>query len=156
MSIMARTKGFTIVELLIVIVVIGILAAITMVAYSSIQTRAKFSSAQSDLAATKKAVEAYRAEYGSFPDTGGSWRYSSNGVNTYIPGVVPNIVSSLPQLKNSGPVNSNNCYIYNSDGTQYSLARLGQPSIPADEWALVSADMKYQTFTDRWGYWQVR
>ena len=35
-----RQKGFTIVELLIVIVVIGILAAITVVAYNGIQERA--------------------------------------------------------------------------------------------------------------------
>ena len=40
---MKKTKsGFTIVELLIVIVVIGILAAITIVAYNGIQSRARF------------------------------------------------------------------------------------------------------------------
>ena len=38
-----RRKGFTIVELLIVIVVIGILAAITIVAYTGIQGRAQMS-----------------------------------------------------------------------------------------------------------------
>jgi prepilin-type N-terminal cleavage/methylation domain-containing protein len=42
-----RTLGFTIVELLIVIVVIGILAAITIVAYTGVQQRANASSAQS-------------------------------------------------------------------------------------------------------------
>ena len=36
-----KQSGFTIVELLIVIVVIGILAAITIVAYNGIQTRAE-------------------------------------------------------------------------------------------------------------------
>lgn len=40
-----RESGFTIVELLIVIVVIGILAAITIVAYNGIQERARLSSA---------------------------------------------------------------------------------------------------------------
>jgi prepilin-type N-terminal cleavage/methylation domain-containing protein len=50
-----RQPGFTIVELLIVVVVIAILAAITIVSYNGIQTRAKISSLQSDLrnAATK-------------------------------------------------------------------------------------------------------
>ena len=42
-------KGFTIVELLIVVVVIAILAAITIVAYNGIQTRAKTSSLTGDL-----------------------------------------------------------------------------------------------------------
>lgn len=41
-------KGFTIVELLIVIVVIGILAAITIVAFNGVQNRAHNASAQSD------------------------------------------------------------------------------------------------------------
>lgn len=53
-----HSKGFTIVELLIVIVVIGILAAITIVAYNGIQERARASSVSSALsqAATKLAV----------------------------------------------------------------------------------------------------
>ena len=51
-------KGFTIVELLIVIVVIGILAAITIVAYNGIQERARGASVSAALsqAATKLAV----------------------------------------------------------------------------------------------------
>ena len=40
---MIRSRGFTIVELLIVIVVIAILAAITIVAYTGIQERARVS-----------------------------------------------------------------------------------------------------------------
>jgi len=44
-----KKSGFTIVELLIVIVVIGILAAITIVAYNGIQQRARVSTAQSDM-----------------------------------------------------------------------------------------------------------
>ena len=42
-------RGFTIVELLIVIVVIGILAAITIVAYNGIQQRARTATVQVDM-----------------------------------------------------------------------------------------------------------
>ncbi len=44
-----KQSGFTIVELLIVIVVIGILAAITIVAYNGVQQRARDAAPKSDL-----------------------------------------------------------------------------------------------------------
>jgi prepilin-type N-terminal cleavage/methylation domain-containing protein len=56
---MSRTNtrsGFTIVELLIVVVVIAILAAITIVSFNGIQQRAKLSAARSDLASLSKAI----------------------------------------------------------------------------------------------------
>ena len=61
------TSGFTIVELLIVIVVIAILAAITIVAYNGIQTRAKNTKT---LVATEQAIKllgSYKAINGAYP-----------------------------------------------------------------------------------------
>jgi prepilin-type N-terminal cleavage/methylation domain-containing protein len=52
-------SGFTIVELLIVIVVIGILAAIVIVAYNGVTQRAKLSQYQTDVSAIVKKAEAY-------------------------------------------------------------------------------------------------
>lgn len=56
--------GFTIVELLIVIVVISILAAITVVAYNGIQARAKAASRDSDIALINRAILAARINTG--------------------------------------------------------------------------------------------
>jgi len=53
-------NGFTIVEILIVVVVIGILAAIVIVSYSSVQKKAQDTSVLSDLEATSGLVESYR------------------------------------------------------------------------------------------------
>jgi len=55
-----KHTGFTIVELLIVVVVIAILAAITIVAYNGIQQRATSAALQSELGQLTKKVEAYR------------------------------------------------------------------------------------------------
>jgi len=62
-----QNKGFTIVELLIVIVVIGILAAITIVAYNGIQNRAKIASIQSDLTSASKKLKLYQVDNNGYP-----------------------------------------------------------------------------------------
>lgn len=63
-----RQFGFTIVELLIVIVIIGILAAITVVAYNGIQNRANNTKTQQAVAAYAKAITLYGQDKGSYPD----------------------------------------------------------------------------------------
>jgi len=57
-----KSQGFTIVELLIVIVVIGILAAITIVAYNGIQSRGKAAAAQALANGIIKKAEIYNTE----------------------------------------------------------------------------------------------
>lgn len=85
----AKQKGFTIVELLIVIVVIAILAAITIVAFRGVQDRARASSAATALAQASKKLKVWQVDnadqypatlsdagVSNTPDT--SYQYSSN------------------------------------------------------------------------------
>lgn len=60
-------RGFTIVELLIVVVVIAILAAITIVAYNGITSRANAAKAQTNAVSVKKVAEAMNADNGYYP-----------------------------------------------------------------------------------------
>lgn len=60
-------KGFTLVELIIVITVIAILAAITVVAYNGIQGRAQESSVKTDMYNIAKQVELYKTNTGKYP-----------------------------------------------------------------------------------------
>lgn len=65
---MLKTKsGFTIVELLIVIVVIAILAAISIVAYNGIQNRANNSTVTADLRQTYSKLQLFKIDKGNFP-----------------------------------------------------------------------------------------
>src|SRR5450759_5048665 len=64
-----KSSGFTIVELLVVIVVIGILAAITIVAYTGISSKATVASLTSDLDNSSKQLKMYYVDHGAYPAT---------------------------------------------------------------------------------------
>lgn len=62
-----KQSGFTIVELLIVIVVIGILAALVVTTYAGIQSKARNSKRQTDIKAIQTQVEAFFANNNYYP-----------------------------------------------------------------------------------------
>lgn len=131
----SKQHGFTIVELLIVIVVIGVLAAIVVVAYNGITASAKLSKVRQDISQLNKQVLAYYARNGQYPSTsatmtGGATAladanctYTGAGV-TATAQWIPNITGSLPQSDQSlrGVGNNPGCYIYLSNGTEYVLS----------------------------------
>jgi prepilin-type N-terminal cleavage/methylation domain-containing protein len=81
-----RQSAFTIVELLIVIVVIGILAAITVVAYNGVQQRSQNTQTTQALASWIKALKLYKADKGQWPSgfgcLGEGYLYGPNGTDT--------------------------------------------------------------------------
>lgn len=60
-----RKQGFTIVELLVVIVIIAILAAVSIVSYNGLQNRAVDATVRSDLVANAKRLRMYYDTYGA-------------------------------------------------------------------------------------------
>lgn len=65
-------KGFTLVELLVVITILGILATIGLTAFTSAQMRGRDTQRKSDLKQVASSMELYYSDYGSYPG-------SSNG-----------------------------------------------------------------------------
>tara|TARA_B100002052_G_C15648574_1_gene491772 strand:+ start:78 stop:572 length:495 start_codon:yes stop_codon:yes gene_type:complete len=66
-SLKQRQSGFTIVELLIVIVIIGILATLVIVTFSGVQQKARDSERKTDINGIASQMEAFYAQEGYYP-----------------------------------------------------------------------------------------
>jgi type II secretion system protein G len=60
-------RAFTLIELLIVVAIIGILAAIAVPNFMNAQVRAKVTRVEADMRTLTTALESYRLEYGNYP-----------------------------------------------------------------------------------------
>jgi prepilin-type N-terminal cleavage/methylation domain-containing protein len=86
-----QDKGFTLVELLIVIVILGILATVTVFAVRGITTQGKATACAADKKTIEVAAESYMAQFGSYPtdlatmETAGLLKDVSTGNWTYAP-----------------------------------------------------------------------
>lgn len=103
-NIKTKERGFTIVELLVVIVVIGILASITIVAYNGVQNRAKSVSALSyaQEAQSKAEIYAYDTGNGVYPTM--AELTSATGVAALSTKTNAMISASTPTLATQGTV----------------------------------------------------
>ena len=143
-----NSGGFTIVELLIVIVVIAILAAITIVAYNGIQNRAKNTQINAAVRGYVTALKAYAVENnGTFPSgnacLGPAAFYTDNpcyiGAGTYnhsttlnnsLAGYMNNNVPTLPSGRVSNGSNSGSGIFYYSGGNYIAFPQYGSSSCP--------------------------
>jgi type IV pilus assembly protein PilA len=118
-----KDRGFTLVELLIVIVVIAILAAITIVAYSGITARANSSKAQANAESAQKVGEAMNADNGFYPalavgtgSTSTTSGFSGGSTSTKLPSgmsVVPGTATTAsPALTPITAANGTNTVAY--------------------------------------------
>ena len=118
-------KGFTIVELLIVIVVIAILAAITIVTYSGIQSRAHDASIRSDFRHIANYLEMYQTDNGFYPHDPAGNANANNACNdASIP--IRTALTSIPMKLSTGSYdngasNANVLYVASNDGSHYAI-----------------------------------
>ena len=128
---MKQKKAFTLIELMIVVAIIGILAAIAVPNFVKFQCRSKQSEAKGNLKALYVAEEAYRAE----SDT-----YAS--VNTINAG---NVSAGISNLIGFVPKGGKTRYSYVSDGTPTSFLATADAAATAiadaqDTWTINQAN----------------
>ncbi|OJU87536.1 hypothetical protein BGO17_00875 [Candidatus Saccharibacteria bacterium 49-20] len=117
----AKQKGFTIVELLIVVVVIAILAAITIVAYTGIQNRTHDSAVQNDLSTLFKKLEAWKID-----NTQG--RYPTPASTADFAAIVADskIAFKFSTNSYSTTVANNIAYCFASDGSEVGIVAMAK------------------------------
>lgn len=124
-----NSAGFTLVELLIVIVIIAILAAITIVSYNGVQARAYDAQRASDISTLAKALEVYYADNGSYPSCAGgggtainsSWCTTADSSWDFLAKqLVPKYISAMPKDPISQPFGANTAPWGQKNGYDYS------------------------------------
>lgn len=109
-------SGFTIVELLIVVVVIAVLAAISIVAYNGITGRAKNAALQSELASQSKKFNIWKVQNGE--------QYPSDLTTARAAGMLVDnsSVTYTSYIANNTTTPANFCATASRDGTEYSIS----------------------------------
>lgn len=112
-----REKGFTLVELLIVVGIIGILATLLMANFIGVRQRARDAQRKSDIRQMQSALELYRSDLATYPNS-----LSSCG-NPLAGGSPPNTYMTKLPCDPSGTsgYNSGSYYYTSSGGTTYTL-----------------------------------
>lgn len=111
---MFSKKGFTLIEILIVVAIIGILASVVVVGLGPAQKKGRDSRRVSDLRSVQTALELYYGKNGAYPVPNGTW--------AQFAAVLTGAGIGTSQIPND-PTTSRD-YVYSSDaaGTTYILA----------------------------------
>lgn len=152
-------NGFTIIELIIVVIVIGILAGVIAISYRSSQERARFAAYKSDIVRINEAIQVYHAENGRYPlgstlAASGCTVYSPTNVY-YISGLYPGYLNPwpIPPSYNSGT--NYYAYCWSGNGAEYKIIRLVSSTQTLPSIESTSTDITIDPFrpTRGWGFW---
>jgi len=122
-------EGFTLIELMVVILIIGLLATIVVQNLRSATDKAKRVKAQADISQLKSALDRYYLDAGSYPTT-------DQGLNALMTapsnGNIPHDWSG-PYIERIPPDPWGNQYFYQSDGDTYVLKSFGADGVEGGE-----------------------
>lgn len=156
---MKRSKnGFTLLEILVSTIIIGVMTAIIIVSYSSASRSTRDARRKKDLANIQAALEIYKIQNGAYPDSsdcvsGAGWTWpgcvSPNWISeldeTYIPSIpVDPKNTAVGFIGNSSPATPDFTYNYQrlTATTYYLITRLENaedPTVNGDEYGFTGA-----------------
>lgn len=126
-----KTRGFTLVEIIVVVSIISILAGVSFINYSEATKRARDDDRKADIVTLKTAIELYKTRNGRYPAgcrAAGQWsgqigtNYAClDGSSQYIVALAPAFIPTLPQEKKLNGLDSGYVYATNAEGSVYKL-----------------------------------
>lgn len=134
-------QGFTLIEVLVVLAIIGLMASLALSAFASVRAKGRDAKRKADLVQIQTALELYFNTYDTYPQTGGgpldtddqyfrglsasaqtncSPTCTDAGVNGWIPSLAPEFISKLP-ADPLGRTDIWSGYSYASNGKNYKV-----------------------------------
>jgi len=92
-------KGFTLIEIMVVVVIIAVLTVVGMVSYASINKNSRDAKRKSDIEQIRSALEMYRTDIGYYPTSSNAW-IDTAALNDYL--VVGGYISAIPTDPTTG------------------------------------------------------
>lgn len=108
-----KVLGFTLLELLVVMTIAGILAAVGIVSYGTVQVKARDAKRKNDLESIARALEMYRNDFGRYPESVDGKISLVSGVGLEWGAAFVDDEIYMQQL----PVDKRNGYVYQVDNT---------------------------------------
>jgi type II secretion system protein G len=115
---MRNQRGFTLIELMIVVAIIGILTAIAFPLYANLQSRARVAKGQADVRTLASAVVVYSAHTGSLPPSADLSPLTATVLDPQSGTSAGPFISPIPDPpKGGGNWSATYDYVNNGDGT---------------------------------------